>query len=274
MWDLLNNQEFLQKLAASVGWILFVLVLRSASLRFVRNQEWYTDDIRMRWHLRLGQATLLLLVLGVLALWGSEIQAVALSAVAIAAAIVIALKELIMCISGSIYRAAADSFKVGDRIEVGAVRGDVVSYGVLTTTVLEIGPNHLRTGRAVIVPNSMFLSAGLINETITDDYVLHSFTVPLEQTDDWRQAEEILLDAAGRACSEYLEQAGRHMQAITAKYGLPPAGVDPRVSLSIPEAGKLDLVLRVPTPARKKGGVEQAILREYLTRKPATPAAD
>jgi len=267
--ELLKNEELLKKLAISAAWIITVLVIRAVLLRFVRKQEWYTDEIRMRWQLRLGQSTLLLLVLGVLAVWGSEMQAMALSAVAIAAAIVIALKEIILCVSGSFYRAAADSFGVGDRIELGTVKGDVISYGILSTTVLEIGPNHLRTGRAVVVPNSLFLSNALVNETITDDFVLHSFFVPLTRADDWQRAEAILLEAANEICGEYTAQARQHMEVITVKFGLPPAAVDPRVSIMIPEADKIDLVVRIPTPSRKKGAVEQAILRRYLERSAA-----
>lgn len=270
---LLENEELLQKLAASVAWLVGVVVLRVMALRFVREQKWSTDAVRVRWHVRLGQIALLLLVLGFLLLWGSEIQAIALSAVAIAAALVLATKELFMCISGAIYRATADVFQVGDRVEHGTVRGDVISYGLFTFTVLEIGPNHLRTGRAVVVPNSLLLSVSLINETITDEFVLHSFRVPQLQTSEWQAAERILLEAAEEVTGEYRDTARRHMDVVSRKHGLPPATVDPRVTVMIPEAGKLDLVVRVPTPAHKKGAVEQSIVRKFLERSTAGTSA-
>jgi small-conductance mechanosensitive channel len=265
--ELFSNEEFLQKLAGTLAWVTAVLVLRTVSVRFVHHQKWHTDEIRMRWHLRLGQATLLLLVLGVLVLWGSEIQAMALSAVAIAAAIVIALKELILCISGSIYRAASDCLNVGDRIEIGSVRGEVISYGLLTTTLLQIGPNHMRSGCVVVVPNSLLLSQPLVNETITDDYLLHTFTIHLDQTEDWQAAERILVEVANAVTAEHREAARRHMAQLTKKYGLKSINVTPRVTITVPEAGKVDLAVRVPAPAKTKGAVEQEITRRFLKRR-------
>jgi hypothetical protein len=46
------------------------------------------------------------------------------------------------------------------------------------------------------------------------------------------------------------------------------------VSLQIPEAGKINLVLRVPVPVRRRGRVEQEIVRRFLRECPVleTPA--
>ena len=267
------SEEVLKKLAGSLALVLAILAIRLFFLRFVRSQKWGSDEIRMRWHLHIGQATLLTVFVGLLLLWGSEIQAVALSAVAIAAAIVIALKELITCISGSLFRAATDCFTVGDRIEVDGVRGDVISYGLLTTKVLEIGPDHLRTGRAVAIPNSLLLTKQVVSETFTEEFVLHSFPIHLTDQDDWKSAERVLVRAAHEVCDDYREPATRHMGVVTARYGLPSVRVDPRVSVRIPEAGKIDLLLRVPTPARKKGSIEQDIIRRFLQGFPERAAS-
>ena len=67
-------------------------------------------------------------------------------------AIVLATKEIIMCLSGAIYRASSGTFKVGDRVEIGAFRGDVIDQTLLATTILEIGPGqaiHQHSGRTV-----------------------------------------------------------------------------------------------------------------------------
>jgi len=39
---------------------------------------------------------------------------------------------------------------------------------------------------------------------------------------------------------------------------------DPRVTIQLPEPGKLQLVLRFPAPDRGRSRIEQAILRRYL----------
>ncbi|WP_146429413.1 mechanosensitive ion channel domain-containing protein [Blastopirellula retiformator] len=77
-----------------------------------------------------------------------------ISILAFAVAVVIALKELIQCISGSIMKAVGRPFKLGDRIEFHNIRGDVIDHNVLTTTILELGPDQMTqqlTGRAIVL---------------------------------------------------------------------------------------------------------------------------
>jgi small-conductance mechanosensitive channel len=154
-----------------------------------------------------------------------------------------------------------------ESIEVASVRGDVIDHNAMTTTVLEIGPNkgiQQLTGRAVVLPNSVFLGKPLINESFTHDFVLHSFKVPVKLDSSWMLAEQDLLEAARQECSGFLEEARGHFSRFTKREGLESVGVDPRVAVSIPKAGELELLVRVAVPARRKGRVEQAILRRFL----------
>ena len=144
-----------------------------------------------------------------------------------------------------------------------------MDQNLFTTTLLEIGPgqsSHQYTGRAIVIPNSLLLNTPLINETFTHDYVLHVFCIPLTAGDDWQTAEQILLEAAQIECSPFLEQARMYMKSIESQHGLDSPTVAPRVTLQIPEPGKINLLLRVPSPSRRKGRLEQAILRRYLSQ--------
>ena len=40
--------------------------------------------------------------------------------------------------------------------------------------------------------------------------------------------------------------------------------VTPRVSIQIPEPGRVNLLLRIPTPAHRTSRLEQMILRRFL----------
>ena len=60
-------------------------------------------------------------------------------------------------------------------------RSLVTFLTALTTTILEIGPEkltHQHTGRAIVVPNSVFLDKHVVNESYTADFVLHVFRLP------------------------------------------------------------------------------------------------
>lgn len=262
--QLLESPTF-RKVAIDSGTVvLVVMLLRFIAVRLVRRVAWAADSDRLNWLVRIRAVTVLILVFGLVVVWADDLRTVAISAVAIAAALVIATKELIMCISGTFVRVAAQSYSVGDRIEIGAVRGDVIGYGLLTTTVLEVGPAQRRTGRAVVLPNSLLLTQPVINETYSEAYVLHTFVVPVGTDRDWKHAEKALLEAVRAVCADTIEEARAHLEASARRAGISPPEVQPRVLFQLPAEDRIDLLVRVPTLAREIARTEQDILRRFL----------
>ena len=254
--------------------ILIVLVFATRALvfRWLQGVPWADEQARLRWRSQIRWASALFLLGGIAVIWASELQSLAISLVAIAAAIVLATKELIMCFSGSLVRTTSRAFKITDRIELDGVRGDVVDIGALTTTVLEVGPNHRRTGRVVVLPNSLLLTKSVVNETFTDEFVLHTMNIPLEPAEDWHEREQHLLRAAQVACEPYLKDAIRLLDASTQAHGLPSFSVEPSVSVHVLEGGKISLGLRFPVRAAERHQSEQQVLREFLAQR--TSGAD
>jgi hypothetical protein len=206
-------------------------------------------------------------VIGLAFIWAHELSTFAVSLVAIAVALVLATKELILCFSGTVLRAGANAYALGDRIEIGGTRGNVIDHNLLATTVLEIGPGHSSsqyTGRAVVFPNSLLLSHPVINETYMKEYVVQVLTIPLTMEDDWQAAEKLLLEIAMRECGPFMEEARVHMKQLEGKAWLDAPSVEPRVSLHLPEPGRIHLLLRIPSPAHRTSRLEQAILRLFL----------
>jgi len=80
--------------------------------------------------------------------------------------------------------------KVGDRIEVGDVRGDVVRISMRATTVMT------NDNIAVIVPNSEFISSTVVNWSYTDRRVRFNFPVGVSYRSDPEVVRELLLEIA------------------------------------------------------------------------------
>lgn len=80
--------------------------------------------------------------------------------------------------------------KVGDRIEVGNVEGDVISIGARSTAVLT------NDNISIIVPNSMFITENVINWSHNDAKVRFRIPVPVAYGSDVRQVERLLLEVA------------------------------------------------------------------------------
>jgi hypothetical protein len=172
-----------------------------------------------------------------------------------------------MCITGSILKAGAGSFSIGDRIQIKDFRGDVIDQNLLATTILEVGPGkltHQRTGRMAVIPNAMFVSEPVINESFTHDYVLHVFTVPFKRDDDWRGAQKAIVESARKQCAPFLEEVRRYMNRVSTSRGLEPPSVDPRVTMQVPVAGEIHLIVRVPVKSGQRGFIEQSIMAEVF----------
>lgn len=254
----------LGSLIASAGLLGSVLLLRFAARRALARSDWKDDAARARALQNVNRVSALALVLGLVVIWAPELRTFAISAVALAAALVLATKELIMCLSGAVLRASTGAYDLGDRIELDGLRGDVVRIGLLSTTVLEVGPSHQRTGRAVVLPNSLLLSKPVVNESYTDEYVLHTFEVPIARSGDWRGAERRLLELALELCTPWQEQVRARLERLARDHGLPAPNSEPKVSLQLPDEDSLVLLVRIPVPARQKARVEQEILRRFL----------
>ncbi len=275
--SLMNNlvlpDSILRSLVSTTLLIISMLIVRALSSRFISRQV-DSLELRRRWLVQSRNGLLLLMMLGLVLIWGEELRTLALSIVAIAVAFVVATKELIMCITGSILKAGAGSFSIGDRIQVRDFRGDVIDQNLLATTILEVGPGkltHQRTGRMAVIPNALFVSEPVINESFTHDYVLHVFTVPFKRDDDWRGAQKAIVEAAQKQCASYLEEVRRYMRRLSVSRGLEPPSVDPRVTMQMPVAGEVHLIVRVPTKSGQRGFIEQAIMAEVFANSDYPP---
>ncbi len=224
-------------------------------------------EARRRWIVNHRNAIVFLTTVGLVAIWGEALRAVALSLVALAVAFTIATKELLQSVLGALLRTATNAYSVGDRIEIGNHRGDVIDQNLFTTTIMEVGPGrsfHLRTGRMITFPNNKLLDSYVVNESYNKQYVLHVFSVPLKADQDWQKAEKILLEAAREACADYLDFARQSMKHLEETHGLDGLPVQPRVNIQIAEPNRLNLLVRVPAPVGRQGRVEQAIVRRFL----------
>ena len=212
-------------------------------------------------------AFVLLLILGLMLIWGEELRTVAFSVVAIAVALVVATKELILCLIGSVLKAGSSTFDIGDRIQIKDYRGDVIDHNPLTTTLLEVGPgkgSHQLTGRVLTLPNAMFVAEALSNETPNARYMFHVISIPFKRDHDWQGAKAAMLETAKRECQPYRDEARRYLVRFSTQRGLEPPSVEPRVTIQVPAPEEIHLVMRMPVPTARRLAIEQAILNVVM----------
>lgn len=269
MIEVLRDPGIARNLMSTLLLFFVVLMIRLATVRSLRRSQ-VPLDTKRQWIVQAKNTTVALLILGLFFVWGAELRTFALSVVAIAAALVIATKELILCVLGGILKAMTRPFKIGDRIELNSanpVRGDVISHNFLTTRLFEIGPGklaHQYTGKSIVIPNSVFLSTSIFIEPKSSHFGLHTFSVFRPVSIDIKSHKNLLLNAAKEVCGQYASKAQKYLQDMGDVEGLEAPTAEPRVLVLFPSHDKIEFVLRIPVESLRAGKAEQSILEKYI----------
>jgi small-conductance mechanosensitive channel len=252
--------EIIGTLIIFVGVVLLNLVISG----ILRTRARLSRETKLRasvfWRNSLLLAALILLIF----VWRTEIRTAALSLAALSVALVIAGKELLTSVLGYIYRTTSRSFDFGNVIEINGVKGEVIDQTLLSTTVLEMNPEHLFTGRVVQFPNSFYVTHPLKNHSRLGNYQLGLTVVPLAATDDVDRERYLLLQATLAVCSDYIAPTQKALHELEGEQFVVMPSAEPRVNVKLAEGGKVELTLRFPCLAEQRTRIEQDIVNRYL----------
>ena len=265
-WMTVDSSVFLDGLKSLIL-LVSVILIRTLVVRGISRNHALSMEDKRRWVVTTRNSMVFVILIGFVVIWAHELEAFAVSIVALAAALVLATKELILCLSGAALRMGGKVYGVGDRIQIAGHRGVVLDHDMFATKLLEIGPgqsSHLYTGRVTVFPNSLLFTNALVKENPGQEYGLYTLVVPLRSEGEWQRAEQALLAAAKAECGPFMEEAARQMKLLEQANLLEAPSPEPRITIQLPEPGKIQLVLRFPAPDRGRSRVEQAILRRYL----------
>jgi small-conductance mechanosensitive channel len=204
-----------------------------------------------------------------LAIWWPELSNFAISIAAVTLALVIATKELIVCFSGAMLRAGTGAFTIGDWIEVGLHKGEVIDYNMFSTTLQELDrpPNDYSfTGKTILVPNSVFLTESIKNLNFSKRYVFHRFDIIIEPHLDVPDIQKWIVAEVNNFSEDFIEIAKRYITFIEKRSGVDIPGPEPRIMISTSELAKRVITVIVFCPTEKAGELEQHITHGALER--------
>lgn len=212
-------------------------------------------------------ATWIVALVVIALLWGSKLAGFAFSVAALAGALLIVNKELIMSVAGYFLIALRRPFKVGDFVEIGGYSGSVVDLDLFGFTLDKAGPNYQLTGRFVHIPNAAIITQTFINHSTTGPYAIEILCIhlPLAGTDIAR-AEDLALATANEFTSAWREDADRHLETIerSAYVDLPSA--KPKVHWGSPDGKTLQMCVRFVCPFQRRVSVSQSIFKQFWRR--------
>ncbi len=228
----------------------------------------YVADKKTRY--ALNKALFIISLLAVTAIivriWVEETQSLLISYGILAAGVAIALQDVLRNFVGGVYIMVSGIFRVGDRVSIGDMAGDVMDVGIMSTTFMEIGSwvqGDQPTGRIVIIPNAVIITGTVYNYTKDHNFVWDEITIPITYDSDWKSALQVFLSIVQEETAELTIQAEAEIERIGEKYYLPRKVVEPSVFLSLTD-NWIRLDIRFVANTRQRRTLRDRIMQRLM----------
>jgi hypothetical protein len=222
------------------------------------------DQVRLRAiDVQLKFATAVVGFFTLLSIWGPELKTLALSLTAIAAALIVTNKEMLMGVIGSLTRRAG-LFRVGDIVEINGLRGEVVDHGFFSTTLAELRADRIRPApdsRLLFLPNAFLITQPVTVDPAGGRIQRVDFDLPVtgNPRDALAAAQQATLEAWSRMKDEVLA----HSDYLRGQIRNEVLAGDPETTLAWRDH---EMVIRVVLWGRSKNLIAErnAVVATYL----------
>jgi len=254
--------------------ILIIAILFSIRLAVNSTINKKIGDVKRQyiWRRWISYSTTLLAFLFVGHLWFKGIQSLSTFLGIASAGLLIALQDSVLNIAGWFFILARTPFRVGDRIEIGGISGDVIDIRLFQFSMVEIGnwvDADQSTGRIVHMPNGKIFKEALLNYTLGFDFIWHEIPVLVTFESNWMESKRILEKVASQNAESFSQNAEKEIKKTAEKYLIYFSKLTPVVYTTVRDCGVL-LTIRYLTKPRERRITEQAmweaILNEFAAR--------
>jgi small-conductance mechanosensitive channel len=279
-----QSRDALRSLGVRVGILLVVLGVVFALARiWHRAVLKYVQDARRRYQLLLLRKIALwsLVVVIVGFTFASELSSIVTFAGLITAGLAVAMQSVLVSIVGYFFLIGKYGIRVGDRVQIGEVSGEVIELGMVRMYLMEFAGQGSAspTGRVAAFPNSVVfqVSAGLFKQIPGVNFAWHDITLGVPAGADYSQVKERLFAAANEALADYREEIQRQTRELK-RTTLSSAGGEalPTVQLTYSVKG-VDAHIRYPVHLPHSAEIDErmskALLQVISGLTPRDPAA-
>jgi small-conductance mechanosensitive channel len=260
-------RRLMLRIAIFGGILILVLALSEAWGRAVLR---YVHDARRRYQFLLLRRIIVWCVVGITIAFAlaTEVGSIATFAGLITAGIAVALQNVIMAIAGYFFLIGKYGVRVGDRVQISNVTGDVIDIGLIRLHLIEVGgteTDRQPTGRVVVFSNAIVFqpTASFFKQIPGTSFVWHEVSLTLAPESEYTQAENRMLGAVEKVFADYRESIERQHREMERTLSVAVAVPKPRSRLRLTQTG-LEVVIRYPVELENAAEVDDSITRELL----------
>lgn len=275
--DFFKNYPVALKLLIACGVVIVCLmVLRLIDVYFIGRVQ----NIVYQYNLRRVSRLILALVIAffVLTIFFQNWYTAVVSFGLISLILGFALQTPITSFIGWIYILVREPYRVGDRIKIGTVTGDVIDVNYLDTTLWEFGGDYLSTehpsGRIVKFPNSNVLNTPVYNYTWPlFPYIWNEIKFHIAYNADLEFVAATMKQVAEKEVGEAMMKQVTVFRQILAQTPVNQLEVQERpvVMFRVAENSWLEVIVRYLVHPKEAGRVKSRLIVELLKELNAEP---
>lgn len=265
----LIEKWLLDPIVAKIIATLFVVMIVTVLVRTAQSALGkYIENTERRYHLRkfVTFAGYLIAIFLLSVVFSDKLSGLTVFFGVAGAGVAFALQEVIASVAGWVAMSFGRFYNVGDRVQLGGIRGDVIDIGVLRTTLMECGGwinGDQYNGRIVRVANSFIFKEPVYNYSSDFPFLWDEITIPIRYGSDYELVRQTLQRILEQETGEYARHLKGEWRQMTDKYMLENAQLAPMVTLSIKE-NWAEYTLRYVVDYKKRRGTKDRICVQIL----------
>lgn len=230
----------------------------------------YISDSRRRRQILIVRRFVIGFMIGMVFIFGfvTEFSALATFAGFLTAGIAVGLQTILLSVAAYFFLIGRYGIRVGDRITIAGVTGDVVDVGFVRFYLLELagtGIDLQPTGRVVAFPNAVLFQATtpMYRQVPGTDYTWHEIAVALQAGGNHKLVEDTMMQVVQNVYQKYQPVLDRQQQRIEQRFEVPFTPLKPKAQLQLSDTG-LEAVVRYPVSLRHNVEADDEITRRLL----------
>jgi len=257
--------EYQVSIVKSIVIVLALIIIRSIVLK-VADRRLKDEQAFYRFQKTTQYIFWLFLTILVGRIWFQGIESLATFFGLVSAGIAIALKDPIVNLAGWIFIFWEKPFGVGERIEIGGVKGDVIDITAFQFSILEIGGEdrpEVNTGRIVSIPNNKVFIEKLANYERSFPFIWDQLCTQVTFESDWQRAKEIFERLGEKYSKKYSQQEINNFKQASKHLFFSFKDFSPMVHTTVKDCG-IEIALRFIVEPRLKRSTRTKIWEEIL----------
>jgi small-conductance mechanosensitive channel len=268
LWDLMIR-------LAVFGFIIGVVVVlagiwKKATFRYVH-------DPHRRYQFLLLRRVVLWIAIGITIAFAlaTEIGSLATFAGLITAGIAVALQNVILAIAGYFFLIGKYGVRVGDRVQISGVTGDVFDIGLVRLHIVEVGgawSGRQLTGRIVVFSNAVvFLpNASFFRQIPGTNFVWRQVSLTLALGSDYALAKQRMLEAVESVYADHRDKIEKQHEHMSRLLNVDVPAPHPYTQLHMTASG-IEVAVCYPIDWEGSADIDDQVMRALLEMIRKTP---